>query len=72
MPPIDAALATVDSMKPQDPVQTLPEVGIADRNQLSKQLPPPAVLTPLRQTVLEPLFDVAAARDHSDSRGLIE
>jgi hypothetical protein len=72
MPPVQAALATLNLVKLQDPVQALPQVGIADRNQLSKRFPPPPVLTPFGQPVLKALLDVAAAADHSDPRRLVE
>jgi hypothetical protein len=69
---INPALPTVDPMNLQNPIHPLPEVNIAYRHHPPETLPPPAILFPFHQTILNPLLDVSGAADQRYPRWLIE
>jgi len=69
---IDADRAAVDLMVPERSVKSLPEVAVLHRRHLAEAFPTPAVFTPLRQAVGQPLLHVVAGRNERHTRGLIE
>jgi hypothetical protein len=59
-------------MKLKCPIDALPQIQVANWNQLAKPLPSPLPLPPLANAAADSSADVLAASDQCDVRGLFE
>ena len=70
--PIETPPPALHVVEPQGPIESLPQVRVLHRHHLSEEFPSPAIGSPFRQTIADPLPDVIAAFDQCHSGRLVE